>query len=353
MRTLRVVIITAIAALFAGQHISAQALTYQIFDRYLDTLRQQSAIPGLSAAVVQNGVVLWEDGLGYADLEARVAPTPYTPYVLGDLSQVLASTLLLDRCVDHSYLQTSDRVIRWFPGFADQTSTVKHLLAHATPTGAFAYDPDRYAALTQVIEQCASTPYPQILASQIFDQFAMSTGTAPGQAIASPASPDRRLFDAATLAHYEAVVAQLAVPYQVDGRGRPIRSNVAAQPLDAAHGVISNIDDLRRFDARLFGDDPALDPQTLAGVTNTTALGAGPLPTGDGWFVQPYNDEVLVWQFGMVKNAYSALYLHLKKHNVSLILLANSDGLSSPFRLEQGDVTTSPFAKIFFRVFGL
>jgi CubicO group peptidase (beta-lactamase class C family) len=353
VRTRRLVLITAIAALFAGQHLSAQALTYQIFDRYLDTLRQQSAIPGLSAAIVQNGVPLWEDSLGYADVEASVAPSRYTPYALGDLSQVFASTLLLDRCVDHSYLQTSDRVVRWFPQFGDQTSTVKHLLAHATATGTFAYDPARYAALTQVIEQCASARYPQALASQIFDQFAMLTGTAPGRMIASPTNPDRRLFDAATLAHYDAVVAQLAVPYQVDSRGRATRSAFGGQPLDASHGVISNIDDLMQFDGRLFGNDPTLDPRTMAGVTNTSALGAGPLPTGDGWFVQAYNDEVLVWQFGLVKNAYSALYIHLKKHNVSLILLANSDGLTAPFGLERGDVTASPFAKIFFKVFGL
>jgi hypothetical protein len=33
-----------------------------------------------------------------------------------------------------------------------------------------------------------------------------------------------------------------------------------------------------------------------------------------------------------------------------LILLANSDGLSAPFALENGDVTTSLFAKTFLRL---
>jgi hypothetical protein len=31
-----------------------------------------------------------------------------------------------------------------------------------------------------------------------------------------------------------------------------------------------------------------------------------------------------------------------------LILLANSDGLTAPFPLENGDITVSPFANIFF-----
>jgi hypothetical protein len=36
---------------------------------------------------------------------------------------------------------------------------------------------------------------------------------------------------------------------------------------------------------------------------------------------------------------------------LTLILLANSDGLSEPFSLQNGDVTTSLFARTFLRLF--
>jgi hypothetical protein len=36
---------------------------------------------------------------------------------------------------------------------------------------------------------------------------------------------------------------------------------------------------------------------------------------------------------------------------VTLILLANSDGLSAPFSLQEGDVTVSLFARAFLRLF--
>ena len=36
---------------------------------------------------------------------------------------------------------------------------------------------------------------------------------------------------------------------------------------------------------------------------------------------------------------------------VTLILLANSEGLSAPFALERGDVTTSVFARTFLRIY--
>jgi hypothetical protein len=36
---------------------------------------------------------------------------------------------------------------------------------------------------------------------------------------------------------------------------------------------------------------------------------------------------------------------------MTFIVLANSDGLTAPFALESGDVTTSPFATLFLRLF--
>jgi hypothetical protein len=74
-------------------------------------------------------------------------------------------------------------------------------------------------------------------------------------------------------------------------------------------------------------------------------------PTGLGWFVQPYNGERLVWHFGYEPDAYSSLILKIPSKRLTLILLANSDGLSAPFDLSRGDVTSSLFALTFLRLF--
>jgi len=76
-----------------------------------------------------------------------------------------------------------------------------------------------------------------------------------------------------------------------------------------------------------------------------------PLPTGLGWFVQEYQGERLVWHFSHVPDAYSALILKMPARGLTLVLLANSDGLSRGASLELGDVTASPFVKIFLRLF--
>ena len=67
--------------------------------------------------------------------------------------------------------------------------------------------------------------------------------------------------------------------------------------------------------------------------------------------MQYYNGEKLVWHFGNVPDAYSSLILKVPSRRLTLILLANSDGLSAPFSLHQGDVTSSLFARTFLRLF--
>ncbi len=70
-----------------------------VLDSYLEALRQQSGIPGMSAAIVRDGAVVWAKGYGFQNVAARVRATPDTPYLVGDLSGTLAAVLLL-QCVE-------------------------------------------------------------------------------------------------------------------------------------------------------------------------------------------------------------------------------------------------------------
>ena len=74
------------------------------------------------------------------------------------------------------------------------------------------------------------------------------------------------------------------------------------------------------------------------------------LPHGYGWFVQTYNGEQVVWQFGMEANASSSLVITLPARGITLIMLANSDALAKPGTLAGGDITASPFAHLFFQL---
>ena len=56
------------------------------------------------------------------------------------------------------------------------------------------------------------------------------------------------------------------------------------------------------------------------------------------------NGETLLWHTGLWEGAYSALYLKAPERNLTVILLANSDGLQWPQRLDEAAIERSVFA---------
>jgi CubicO group peptidase (beta-lactamase class C family) len=228
---------------------------------------------------------------------------------------------------------------------------VRQILAHASDASkAFKYDPARFAALVAVAEACGNKRLRVGAADAVLERLGM-TASVPGADLADASNPDREQFDDTRLQRYGDVVRRMALPYRVDrNNGRATRMDIVAQPLDAATGLVSTVRDLARFDAAL-DDAVLLRAGTLTTAWTPADFGNGPLPTGLGWFVQNYQGERLIWQFSQASDAYSAIILKVPSRHLTLILLANSNGLASGVELEKGDVTVSPFVKIFLRLF--
>ena len=347
MRTLKVVSVALVALIATGPFARAQGnLPVSLFERYLEALRQQSGIPGLSVAIVQNGRVVWDAGLGYRDVEALVRPTPDTPYPVFGLTQTLSSTVVLQQCLEQGYLKLTDRVQKWNPQFEESTTTIAQLLAHTSPTGTFKYNPDRFAALTEVANQCSNSRYVRLLTEEIFSRLGMSSSM-PGADVLDPTSPHRRWINASTLDGYAALYKQQALPYKVDSRGRAARTTQPPDALSASTGVITTVRDLARFDAAL-DDDGVL----LEASTRSRAWDSAGSPAGLGWFVSSYNGERVVWHFGLSRDAYSSLMVKVPGRHLTLILLANSDGLAGPtYNLADGNLSSSLFASLFLKLF--
>jgi len=328
----------------------AQGLTFSLFERYLDSFRERAGIPGMSATVIQNGVVVWERGFGRRDVESGAPALPDTPYLIGGLSQTFGATLFLRKCVDQWGAQLDDPVVLRNPAFPEPHTTQRQLLSHTAPGGGgYVYSPQRFAALTPVIERCAQEPYRAALVNEIFDRFAM-LDSSPDQMLAAPGIEDARIFDAGHLERFSDVISRLATAYRITS-GRAQRStDLPARRVDASDGIISTVRDLARFDNALASNALLSHATRDSGWTQSFA-GDTPLPTGLGWFVQNYHDEPIVWQFGLIRGGHSALIVKAPNRGLTFIVLANSDGLAAPFALESGDVTSSLFATLFLRLF--
>ena len=62
-----------LAILAAPARPDAQGLPFSLFERYLESLREQTGIPGISAVIVQGGRAVWQAGLGKQDVERSIA----------------------------------------------------------------------------------------------------------------------------------------------------------------------------------------------------------------------------------------------------------------------------------------
>ena len=354
MRRLSLLTLVAVASLLLGTMASARQsidLGSSAFESYLELLRQQTGIPAISGALVQDGAIVWERGLGFADLEARIRATPDTRYAVADLTQMFSAVLLL-QCVEQRHLSLDAPLGTYGVAVSDNGATLRQLLSHTSPVNAgsgFRYDLERYSRLTGIVEHCAPQLFRKSLAHRLLERLSM-IDSVPGRDLASASVVPDELFHSADLTRYARSLERMAIPYKVDKRGRATRTQLAAEGINAASGLISTVRDLARFDAEL-DSSLLLQGETLATAWSQAQLVDRPAaPTGLGWFVQHYKGTKVVWHFGVVPNGYSALFVKVPARRATMILLANGDGLAIPFQLEAGDVTRSPFASLFLRM---
>jgi CubicO group peptidase (beta-lactamase class C family) len=322
------------------------------FQQSLDSLRRQYAIPGLSAAIVYDGRIIWEKGFGFQDVENQIPATPDTPYRTASITKTFASMLLM-RCVERGTLNLDTQIRNYTSGIADSRVTVRHLFTHTSqsspPGEKYLYSGNLYNFLTPVIEACGSQSFREALAKTILDPLEMRDSV-PGQDMESPSAQTAALFTPERLARYTRVIQRLAKPYVVDSSGRPILSAYPPRSISASAGLISTVRDLARYDAAI--DRHALlasQTQQQAWTNHVNSKGQQ-LPYGLGWFAQNYGSERFIWHYGQW-DTFSGLFLKVPGRNITLILLANSSGLSAPFNsLGAGDVLGSPFAVVFLQM---
>ncbi|RIV19853.1 class A beta-lactamase-related serine hydrolase [Fibrisoma montanum] len=84
--------------------------------RFVDSLRLKQDIPGVSVCVGTRDRLLWAEGVGYADLEARLPVTTQTMFRIGSVSKSLTS-LAVGKLVEEGKLDLDAPAQQYVPGF--------------------------------------------------------------------------------------------------------------------------------------------------------------------------------------------------------------------------------------------
>jgi len=321
------------------------------FRQQAEANRERLGIPGLSAVILEDGKVLWTQGFGFADLEARVPATPDTLYHIASITKTFTAILTL-QLVEQGKLDLEAPVSRYVPEITDERIRIKHLLSHTsedTPGDRFNYNPDRFEHLKAIIEQTTGKPLRVSFVEKFLDPLAMQDSV-PGPDVADDAVKWAAL-GTANLDHYRQAMTRVAKPYTYYGDGEKLLTSFPPADFWASAGLVSTVRDLAKYDAAV--DRHALLGEAMQARAWTPFMSNSgkPLSQGLGWYVTDYRGTRLIWHFGHWGTGFSAMYLKIPAQRLTLILLANSEALADHHYQVGEDITHNVLACDFIQAF--
>lgn len=337
-----------------------QSRQLRAFAAELDSLRKAHQVPGLAAAIVHDQEVIWSKGYGMAYLDDEVPVTPDTPFWIASITKTFVGLLFLQLEAD-GVISLDDRIndVPEWDDFCEAFSesgiifgqdlrcgeaiTIRQILNHTVngePGTRFFYNPIMYSRLSRFIEHVHGHSVRSVEGRQ------NTLAKLVQERILAPARMQRTM-SSQWQREKALVFFDMAQGHGTED-GYYVRRPRPERELAGGAGIVSTVEDLARYDI-------ALDTGTLASeaimeklFTPAVTPDGTVLPYAFGWYVQEYRGERLVWHSGWDEEAgFSALYLKVPERDLTLILLANGEGVWWGNPLDRAEVERSAFASAF------
>jgi len=345
--TKRILIAIVILGLLTGSSCKKQSLPDPVsaisiseFETRLDDLRKQSNIPGMVAGIVKDGQVTWTKSYGYENIAQQKPVTNATIFHLASLTKTFASTVIL-QLVKENKIDLNASVADYGITLVENgTVRVIHLLTHTSegvPGSHYKYNGDRYALLSNVIQSATGKTFHELAVQRIMQPLGLQN-TAPG---------DMKL---AALDGFDTTRLKLNIAQGYSSNGT--QAVDYPKNYSTAAGMISNIDDMLKYAAAYDGNQLLTDDLKLKVFSPMISNDGKTLPYGLGWFIQQREGVEFNWHYGYWIGM-SSLIIRVPGKKISFVLMANSDMLSAPYPLGNGDIWVSPYAKEFLKSFVL
>ena len=311
----------------------------QGFPAELDALRVQLRIPGMAAAIVEGGQIVWARGFGHANVETDLLATSTTPFHLASLTKPFAATIVM-QLVEEGLVDLDDPVSDYGVSLsASGVVRVRHILTHTSegvPGSSYQYSGNRFGNLDQVIQSASGRSFAELLVERILEPLELRR-TAPNPRQPGPfalTGLDRNQF-----------LAEMATGYQVEGS----RVVAAEHPsyFGTAAGLVASAEDVATFSIAI-DQGRFLSPETWEQVfTPATSNAGATLPYGLGWFIQEYQGVMLQWHYGYWTTN-SSLIVRAPEKGLTFVVVASTQNLSAPYGLGvDNNVMRSDVARLF------
>lgn len=125
------IVVMALAGALTADDVAISAAAKAQFEDAVSKFMAANHAPGVSAAVVENGELVWSEGFGLADLENSVPATSRTLYRLGSVSKPLTATAAM-QLWERGKIDLDAPVQKYCPAFPakEWPITTRELLGH-------------------------------------------------------------------------------------------------------------------------------------------------------------------------------------------------------------------------------
>jgi CubicO group peptidase (beta-lactamase class C family) len=292
------------------------------------------------AGIVRDGQVIWTKDYGYENTAQQKPVTNATIFHLASLTKTFASTVII-QLVHENKIDLNAPVSDYGINLTENgTVRVIHLLTHTSegiPGSHYKYNGDRYALLSNVIQFATNGTFNHLAAARIMQPLGLQNTAPSDMKLAASDGFDTIRLKQNTAQGYGSNGIQ-AVDY-------PKNFSTAA-------GMISNIDDMLKYAAAFDGNLLLTNDQKAKVFSPMISNDGKTLPYGLGWFIQQKEAITLAWHYGYWIGM-SSLVIRIPDKKLAFVLMANSDMLSAPYPLGNGDIWVSPYAKEFLKSFVL
>lgn len=348
---INILLLFAVPCVVAQQDISAK------IDPYVKAEMRRQQIPGLSLAIVRNGIALVRS-YGFSNVEHQIPVKPETVFQSGSIAkQFTAAAVMI--LVEEGKLSLDDKVSKYFTDTPEswKNITVRHLLTHTSGMGDYPPDLDLRRDLTEeeylaiiksvplayatgttwdysnlgyvtlgiLIRKITGKFYGDFLAERVFQPLGMTTS---------------RVISEAD------IVPNRAAGYRLVKGELKNQEWVSPSTNTTADGSLYfSILDLAKWDAALYTDKP-LKQSSLAQMWSPVKLDGGKRKAyGFGWHTDVIHGHRIVFHGGAWQG-FKSFIVRFPDDKLTIIFLANS-WETREFKLACGLIAT------FYPEFGL
>jgi CubicO group peptidase (beta-lactamase class C family) len=306
-------------------------------------------VPGLAAAVVEDGQITFVQTEGFADIDKKIPIRRDHIFPVASVTKTFAAVTLAqyeqegkismdDYILDYPFLSigfTPERL-------QDPNVKIKHALSHTSdgvPGANYIYNGGRYNFVYGVFESVSGN-------TRHYDAFADEVT----KRVLQPLKM-KDTFPGYPADKNSPALPRIVTTYSWDRERQsfnPDRNLPGATILYPSTNMLTTIDDLAAYNHAL-DHNILLTAESYKKMTSPfVSTGGRSNPYGLGWATQRVDGRQVHWHYGY-GDSYAALIIRVPQDKLSFILLSNGTSASEPFLLGYGNLLNSVFAHAFFK----